>query len=43
MAKRNTGVGKGKKKSPYKTKKRLATKHAMLAARKLIKTRNKKS
>jgi len=43
MAKRNTGVGKGKKRSPHKTAKRLTVKYAMLAARKLIKTRNKKS
>lgn len=31
MAKRRTGVEKGKKRSPHKTKKRLAIKHAMLA------------
>lgn len=43
MAKRNTGVGKGKKTPPHKTKKRLAVKHAMLALKKLTKTRNKKS
>ncbi len=34
MAKRNTGVGKGKKTSPHKTAKRLAVKHAMLSAKK---------
>lgn len=31
MAKRDTGVGKGKKKSPHKTKKRLEAKRQMLA------------
>ena len=31
MAKRSTGPGKGKVKSPKKTQKRLAIKHAMLA------------
>jgi len=30
MAKRDTGVGKGKKSSPHKTKKRLEVKRAML-------------
>jgi hypothetical protein len=34
MAKRRTGVGKGKKKSPHKTKKRLEAKHQMLAKKK---------
>jgi len=34
MAKRDTGVGKGKKSHSHKTKKRLAIKHAMLAERK---------
>jgi hypothetical protein len=34
MAKRNTGVGKKKKTSSYKTKKRLEIKREMLAARK---------
>ncbi len=34
MAKRNTGVGKGKKRSPHKTAKRLAAKRTMLAAKK---------
>lgn len=33
MAKRATGVGKGKKSRSKKTKKRLAIKKAMLAAR----------
>jgi len=35
MAKRRTGVGKYRKTRSHKTKKRLATKHAMLAARKV--------
>jgi len=34
MAKRPTGVGKMKKTHSHKTKKRLAIKYAMLAARK---------
>ncbi len=34
MAKRRTGVGKYRKTHSHKTKKRLAVKHAMLAARK---------
>lgn len=34
MAKRNTGVGKGKKSHSYKTKKRLEIKREMLAAKK---------
>jgi len=33
MAKRPTGVGKKKRSHSYKTKKRLAVKHAMLAKR----------
>ena len=33
MAKRNTGVGKGKKSSSYKTKKRLVIKREMLAVK----------
>ena len=33
MAKRNTGVGSKKKSSPYKTKKRLEKKYAMLSER----------
>jgi len=33
MAKRPTGVGKGKKRPPHKTAKRRAIKAAMLAAR----------
>lgn len=39
MAKRDTGVGKGKKKSPHKTQKRLGIKRAMLAIRKAKKRR----
>jgi hypothetical protein len=35
MAKRRTGVGKEQKTHSRKTKKRLAIKHAMLAARKV--------
>lgn len=35
MAKRDTGVGKGKRSNSHKTKKRLDIKHAMLAARKV--------
>lgn len=44
MAKRDTGVGKGKKSSSRKTKKRLAIKHAMLEklAAKRSKGRRKK-
>lgn len=34
MAKRETGVGKGKKSHSHKTKKRLAVKAAMLEAKK---------
>lgn len=34
MAKRPTGVGKGKKTPPHKTQKRLAIKREMLAAKK---------
>jgi hypothetical protein len=34
MAKRDTGVGKGKRPSPHKTKKRLAVKFEMLAKKK---------
>ena len=34
MAKRSTGVGKQKKSHSHKTKKRLALKRAMLAAKK---------
>lgn len=34
MAKRDTGVGKGKKTPPHKTKKRLELKWAMLAEKK---------
>jgi hypothetical protein len=37
MAKRLTGVGKMKKTSSHKTKKRLETKYAMLAERKVKK------
>lgn len=33
MAKRNTGVGKGKKHRSYKTKKRLEIKYKMLSER----------
>jgi len=39
MAKRNTGIEKGKKTRSRKTKKRLAKKHAMLAERKAKKGR----
>jgi len=39
MAKRKTGVGKARKTSSHKTKKRLAVKHAMLSARKSKKRR----
>lgn len=39
MAKRDTGVGKGKRKSPHKTKKRLAAKREMLAVKKAKKKR----
>jgi len=34
MAKRDTGIGKGKKPRSHKTKKRLAIKHEMLKAKK---------
>jgi hypothetical protein len=34
MAKRSTGVGSKKKRSPHKTAKRLAAKREMLAAKK---------
>jgi len=34
MAKRNTGVGKGKKSPPHKTAKRREAKRVMLAAKK---------
>lgn len=44
MSKRETGLGKGKgrKVTSHKTKKRLAIKHAMLAARKKPKQKKKK-
>jgi len=42
MAKRATGVGKKKRTHSPKTKKRLAVKHAMLAARKKPKQKKKK-
>lgn len=39
MAKRSTGVDKKERTHSHKTKKRLAIKHAMLAARKVKKPR----
>ena len=42
MAKRATGVGKKKRTHSPKTKKRLAIKYAMLAAKKHPKQKNKK-
>jgi len=39
MAKRRTGLGKPRKTHSHKTKKRLAIKRAMLAAKKARKTR----
>lgn len=41
MAKRATGIEKGKKTRSRKTQKRLAAKHEMLAARAAKKTRKK--